>query len=118
MNLLVHDLVYVHCHQGMDSDSIVLVGRDGTNFFLSFPRGGHLLTFLCCLENGLQPQGILDPPFQGFDNSVPKRSVLSHQGKIDRAEMEDEQRGSDFVFRIIYVASSWLASDQSKYYFG
>lgn len=29
---------------------------------LRFPRGGHLLQFLSCLENGLLPHGQLDPP--------------------------------------------------------
>jgi hypothetical protein len=63
MSLLVHEIVYVHCHQDLESDWIVLVGQDGVQSSpIHFPRGGHLLAFLSCLENGLLPLGRLDPP--------------------------------------------------------
>ncbi|ODN02621.1 Small G protein signaling modulator 2 [Orchesella cincta] len=63
LNVAVHETVYVHCHQGPDSDWIALVGQDGVQRPpIHFPRGGHLLAFLSCLENGLLPHGILDPP--------------------------------------------------------
>ena len=43
--------------------TIVLVGQDGVQRPpIHFPRGGHLLAFLSCLENGLLPHGQLDPP--------------------------------------------------------
>ena len=40
-----------------------MVGQDGVQRPpIEFPRGGHLLAFLSCLENGLQPSKCLDPP--------------------------------------------------------
>lgn len=43
--------------------TIVLVGQDGVQRPpIHFPKGGHLLAFLSCLENGLLPHGQLDPP--------------------------------------------------------
>lgn len=43
--------------------TVVLVSQDGIQRPpLRFPRGGHLLQFLSCLENGLLPHGQLDPP--------------------------------------------------------
>ena len=65
MNVRVHEVVYVHCHQDLESDWIVLVGQDGVQRSpIQFPRGGHLLAFLTWLENGLQPHGRLDPPLE------------------------------------------------------
>lgn len=48
----------------MDSGgTVVLVSQDGIQRPpLRFPKGGHLLQFLSCLENGLLPHGQLDPP--------------------------------------------------------
>jgi len=41
----------------------VLVGQDGVQRPpLHFPRGGHLLAFLSCVETGLMPLGHLEPP--------------------------------------------------------
>lgn len=43
--------------------TIVLVGQDGVQQPpIHFPKGGHLLAFLSCLENGLLPHGQMDPP--------------------------------------------------------
>lgn len=43
--------------------TVILVGQDGVQRPpIHFPRGGHLLQFLTCLENGLLPHGQLDPP--------------------------------------------------------
>ena len=43
--------------------TIVLVGQDGVQRPpIHFPKGGHLLAFLSCLETGLLPHGQLDPP--------------------------------------------------------
>ena len=42
---------------------LVLVGQDGVQRPpLHFPRGGHLLAFLSCVETGLMPLGHLEPP--------------------------------------------------------
>jgi len=63
MNVTLREIVYLHCHQDAESDWIVLVGQDGVQRPpVHFPRGGHLLAFLSCLENGLLPHGQLDPP--------------------------------------------------------
>lgn len=43
--------------------TVVLVSQDGIQRPpFHFPKGGHLLQFLSCLENGLLPHGQLDPP--------------------------------------------------------
>ncbi|XP_078730104.1 small G protein signaling modulator 2-like [Lampetra fluviatilis] len=57
-------IVYIHCHQQPESGgTLVLVSQDGIQRPpIHFPRGGHLLSFLSCLESGLAPRGQLDPP--------------------------------------------------------
>ena len=54
------------CETILTADSggtVVLVGQDGVQRPpIHFPKGGHLLAFLSCLENGLLPHGQLDPP--------------------------------------------------------
>ncbi|GIX93341.1 small G protein signaling modulator 1 [Caerostris extrusa] len=64
MNVSVDDIVYLHCHQNTDTGgTIVLVGQDGVQYPpIHFPKGGHLLACLSCLENGLLPHGQMDPP--------------------------------------------------------
>jgi len=48
---------------GDGSGQVVLVGQDGVQRPpLHFPRGGHLLAFLSCVETGLMPLGHLEPP--------------------------------------------------------
>lgn len=63
LNVRVDDVVYLHCHQEENGGVIVFVGQDGIQRSpIRFPKGSHLLAFLSCLENGLQPNGQLDPP--------------------------------------------------------
>uniref|UniRef100_A0A8C7PGD8 Small G protein signaling modulator 1a n=1 Tax=Oncorhynchus mykiss TaxID=8022 RepID=A0A8C7PGD8_ONCMY len=64
MTIRLEEIVYLHCHQQVDTGgTVVLVSQDGIQRPpLRFPRGGHLLQFLSCLENGLLPHGQLDPP--------------------------------------------------------
>lgn len=92
MTIRLEEIVYLHCHQQgteiqpqvfkqpkefyiffllfIDSTSpvnsggtVVLVSQDGIQRPpLHFPKGGHLLQFLTCLETGLLPHGQLDPP--------------------------------------------------------
>lgn len=51
----------------------MLVSQDGIQRPpLHFPQGGHLLSFLSCLENGLLPRGQLEPP------------LWTQQGKVTR----------------------------------
>ncbi|CAL8137374.1 unnamed protein product [Orchesella dallaii] len=117
LNVAVHETVYVHCHQGPESDWIALVGQDGVQRPpIHFPRGGHLLAFLSCLENGLLPHGILDPPLwsqRGKGKVFPKLrrkgSSRFHTSTSPLAREESttedlvsEKGTTDFVFRIVY----------------
>lgn len=43
---------------------------------LHFPKGGHLLQFLTCLETGLLPHGQLDPPLWNQRGKVSKERGL------------------------------------------
>lgn len=50
----------------------MLVSQDGIQRPpLHFPQGGHLLSFLSCLENGLLPRGQLEPPLWTQQGKVP-----------------------------------------------
>lgn len=110
LSVNMHDIVYLHCHQ-QSSDTggtLVLVGQDGVQRPpIHFPRGGHLLAFLSCLENGLLPKGQLDPPLwtqRGKGKVFPR---LRRRGKAsstvgeDSSEPESEDGSSDFVFRVM-----------------
>ncbi|XP_037795802.1 small G protein signaling modulator 1-like, partial [Penaeus monodon] len=107
LNVRVEEIVYVHCHQQGDSGgTIVLVGQDGTQHPpIHFPKGGHLLAFLSCLENGLLPHGRLDPPLwsqRGKGKVFPKlrRKARALTSKQSGTDSEDEE-ATDYVFRII-----------------
>ncbi|KAG8455734.1 hypothetical protein GDO86_001791 [Hymenochirus boettgeri] len=97
MTIRLEEIVYLHCHQQVDSGgTVVLVSQDGIQRPpLRFPRGGHLLQFLSCLENGLLPHGQLDPP------------LWSQRGKgsSESASDKEEDEATDYVFRIIYPGS-------------
>lgn len=57
--------------------TVVLVSQDGIQRPpFRFPKGGHLLQFLSCLENGLLPHGQLDPP------------LWSQRGKVSECGVE------------------------------
>lgn len=105
MTIPLEEIVYLHCHQqgafvpnvstlsvnasdqltvppAVDSGgTVVLVSQDGIQRPpLRFPKGGHLLQFLSCLENGLLPHGQLDPPLWSQRGKVgmsePKRNAF------------------------------------------
>uniref|UniRef100_A0A6I8NWA7 Small G protein signaling modulator 2 n=1 Tax=Ornithorhynchus anatinus TaxID=9258 RepID=A0A6I8NWA7_ORNAN len=100
-------IVCIHCHQQQSGGTLVLVSQDGIQRPpLHFPQGGHLLSFLSCLENGLLPRGQLEPPLwsqQGKGKVFPKlRKRNSTMRSVDLEEMMDEGRATDYVFRIIY----------------
>ncbi|XP_023715456.1 small G protein signaling modulator 2 isoform X2 [Cryptotermes secundus] len=109
MNVQVDEIVYVHCHQQADSGgTIVLVGQDGVQRPpIHFPKGGHLLSFLSCLENGLLPHGQLDPPLwsqRGKGKVFPK---LRRKGRTLPSLRNGEEAGdesTDYVFRIVSKA--------------
>ncbi|XP_075390597.1 small G protein signaling modulator 1 isoform X2 [Tenrec ecaudatus] len=109
MTIHLEEIVYLHCHQQVDSGgTVVLVSQDGVQRPpFRFPRGGHLLQFLSCLENGLLPHGQLDPPLwsqRGKGKVFPKLRKRGPQGSAEctsSSDKEDEE-ATDYVFRIIY----------------
>ncbi|NXV62081.1 SGSM1 protein, partial [Molothrus ater] len=108
MTIRLEEIVYLHCHQqAVDSGgTVVLVSQDGIQRPpLRFPRGGHLLQFLSCLENGLLPHGQLDPPLwsqRGKGKVFPKLKKRSPQGSSESASDKEDDEATDYVFRIIY----------------
>lgn len=68
-----------HVHPTESGGTLVLVSQDGIQRPpLHFPQGGHLLSFLSCLENGLLPRGQLEPPLWTQQGKVPQG--LEHSG--------------------------------------
>ncbi|XP_057602867.1 small G protein signaling modulator 1 [Hippopotamus amphibius kiboko] len=119
MTIRLEEIVYLHCHQQVDSGgTVVLVSQDGIQRPpFRFPKGGHLLQFLSCLENGLLPHGQLDPPLwsqRGKGKVFPKLRKRSPQGSSEStsSDKEDEE-ATDYVFRIIYpgMQSEFVASN-------
>uniref|UniRef100_U3BRL4 Small G protein signaling modulator 2 isoform 2 n=1 Tax=Callithrix jacchus TaxID=9483 RepID=U3BRL4_CALJA len=98
-------VVCIHCHQQKSGGTLVLVSQDGIQRPpLHFPQGGHLLSFLSCLENGLLPRGQLEPPLwtqQGKGKVFPKLRKRSSLRSVDVEEM-GMGRAMDYVFRIVY----------------
>uniref|UniRef100_A0A2I3HYB3 Small G protein signaling modulator 2 n=1 Tax=Nomascus leucogenys TaxID=61853 RepID=A0A2I3HYB3_NOMLE len=107
-------VVCIHCHQQKSGGTLVLVSQDGIQRPpLHFPQGGHLLSFLSCLENGLLPRGQLELPLwtqQGKYSGgrlwgkgcvFPKLRKRSSIRSVDMEEM-GTGRTTDYVFRIIY----------------
>ncbi|XP_032313350.1 small G protein signaling modulator 2 isoform X2 [Camelus ferus] len=98
-------IVCIHCHQQKSGGTLVLVSQDGIQRPpLHFPQGGHLLSFLSCLENGLLPQGQLEPPLwtqQGKGKVFPRLRKRSSMRSVDVEEMGTGW-ATDYVFRIIY----------------
>ncbi|XP_042344451.1 small G protein signaling modulator 1 isoform X2 [Plectropomus leopardus] len=112
MTIPLGDIVYLHCHQQVDSGgTVVLVSQDGIQRPpLRFPRGGHLLQFLSCLENGLLPHGQLDPPLwsqRGKGKVFPKlrKRVPQGSGSSDSVSDKEEDEATDYVFRILFPNS-------------
>uniref|UniRef100_A0A3Q3ETD1 Small G protein signaling modulator 1a n=1 Tax=Labrus bergylta TaxID=56723 RepID=A0A3Q3ETD1_9LABR len=112
MTIPLEEIVYLHCHQQVDSGgTVVLVSKDGIQRPpLRFPRGGHLLQFLSCLENGLLPHGQLDPPLwsqRGKGKVFPKlrKRVPQGSGSSDSVSDKEEDEATDYVFRILFPNS-------------
>ncbi|KAL6096906.1 sgsm1 [Pungitius sinensis] len=107
MTIRLEDIVYLHCHQQVNSGgTVVLVSQDGIQRPpLHFPKGGHLLQFLTCLETGLLPHGQLDPPLwnqRGKGKVFPKLRNRSPHGSCDSVSDKDEDEATDYVFRILF----------------
>ncbi|XP_060640760.2 small G protein signaling modulator 1 [Anolis sagrei] len=116
MTIHLEEIVYLHCHQQVDSGgTVVLVSQDGIQRPpLRFPKGGHLLQFLSCLENGLLPHGQLDPPLwsqRGKGKVFPKLKKRNSPGSSE-SDKEDEE-ATDYVFRILYpgMQSDFVSQD-------
>ncbi|KAA0716733.1 Small G protein signaling modulator 1 RUN and TBC1 domain-containing protein 2 [Triplophysa tibetana] len=110
MTIRLEEIVYLHCHQQVDcGGTAVLVSKDGIQRPpLRFPRGGHLLQFLSCLENGLLPHGQLDPPLwsqRGKGKVFPKLKKRCTQGSSDSVSDKEEEEATDYVFRIVFPNS-------------
>ncbi|XP_052224639.1 small G protein signaling modulator 1-like [Dreissena polymorpha] len=119
LTIFLDEIVYIHCHQQPDCrGTIVLVGQDGVQRPpIHFPKGGHLLAFLSCLETGLLPHGQLDPPLwsqRGKGKVFPKLkrkgsrlsnlSTSSKEGSTSSTSSTDlEEEATDYVFRIVKV---------------
>ncbi|XP_055461711.1 small G protein signaling modulator 1 isoform X2 [Psammomys obesus] len=119
VTIRLEEIVYLHCHQQVDSGgTVVLVSQDGIQRPpFRFPKGGHLLQFLSCLENGLLPHGQLDPPLwsqRGKGKVFPKLRKRSPQGSSESTSSDKEDdEATDYVFRIIYpgMQSELVAHD-------
>ncbi|XP_039526545.1 small G protein signaling modulator 2 isoform X1 [Pimephales promelas] len=104
----LRQIVCIHCHQRPDcGGTLVLVSQDGIQRPpLHFPPGGHLLSFLSCLETGLLPRGQLEPPLwsqRGKGKVFPKlRKKNSTARLVDQDVDGEEQIAADYVFRIVY----------------
>uniref|UniRef100_A0A665USV7 Small G protein signaling modulator 1a n=1 Tax=Echeneis naucrates TaxID=173247 RepID=A0A665USV7_ECHNA len=112
MTIPLEEIVYLHCHQQVDSGgTVVLVSQDGIQRPpFRFPRGGHLLQFLSCLENGLLPHGQLDPPLwlqRGKGKVFPKlrKRVPQGSGSSESVSDKEEDEAADYVFRILFPNS-------------
>lgn len=110
LNINIEDIVYVHCHQNRGSEetsgTIILVGHDGVQRPpIHFPEGGHMASFLSCLETGLLPHGQLDPPLwsqKGIGRIFPwpvksRRRV----GGLPSVLENNDEMPIDYVFRVV-----------------
>ncbi|XP_074546572.1 small G protein signaling modulator 1 isoform X2 [Halichoeres trimaculatus] len=107
MTIRLEEIVYLHCHQQVNSGgTVVLVSQDGIQRPpLHFPKGGHLLQFLTCLETGLLPHGQLDPPLwnqRGKGKVFPKLRKRSQHGSCDSVSDKEDDEATDYVFRILF----------------
>lgn len=103
---------------------MVLVARDGAQYPpFDFPKGGHLLQFLTCIENGLQlAGGYIDPPLSTERSLLAADSVSLARRRSsllnslrDAADADADAACSaevvDFVFRVIHPHILYQFSD-------
>lgn len=107
MTIRLEEIVYLHCHQQVNSGgTVVLVSQDGIQKPpLHFPKGGHLLQFLTCIETGLLPHGQLDPPLwnqRGKGKVFPKLRKRSPHSSCDSVSDKEDEEATDYVFRILF----------------
>lgn len=111
LNISIDEIIYVHCHQASGQDTggtIILVGQDGVQRPpIQFPEGGHMTSFLSCLETGLLPHGQLDPPLwshKGIGKIFPWASK-SRRRPLPLVLETGEDVPVDYVFRIVSKAN-------------
>uniref|UniRef100_A0A3Q1BYJ7 Rab-GAP TBC domain-containing protein n=1 Tax=Amphiprion ocellaris TaxID=80972 RepID=A0A3Q1BYJ7_AMPOC len=119
MTIRLEEIVYLHCHQQVNSGgTVVLVSQDGIQRPpLHFPKGGHLLQFLTCLETGLLPHGQLDPPLwnqRGKGKVFPKLRKRSPHGSCDSVSDKEDDEATDYVFRILFPGNQMEFTLMSK----
>uniref|UniRef100_A0A8B9XDB4 Small G protein signaling modulator 1 n=1 Tax=Bos mutus grunniens TaxID=30521 RepID=A0A8B9XDB4_BOSMU len=104
MTIRLEEIVYLHCHQQVDSGgTVVLVSQDGIQRPpFRFPKGGHLLQLLSCLENGLLPHGQLDPPLWSQRGKVRQVCPRGQGSSESTSSDKEDDEATDYVFRIIY----------------
>uniref|UniRef100_A0A8C7PTW7 Small G protein signaling modulator 1a n=1 Tax=Oncorhynchus mykiss TaxID=8022 RepID=A0A8C7PTW7_ONCMY len=122
MTIRLEEIVYLHCHQQGSGGTVVLVSQDGIQRPpLRFPRGGHLLQFLSCLENGLLPHGQLDPPLWSQRGKVSPGCLLTRdylRGDTwgDALSKRRHYGGHFDLYAVsLYRAPLKLLCDQMKY---
>lgn len=133
MTIRLQEIVYLHCHQqggsistldwfsnkcpsliinnwcsvppAVDSGgTVVLVSQDGIQRPpFRFPRGGHLLQFLSCLENGLLPRGQLDPPLWSQRGKVRSWSIC---------KLQQNQSINQFLSKTMRLENCWSVIEQ------
>lgn len=101
LHVKLDDIVYVHCHQDSETGgTIILVGQDGVQRPpINFPKGGHMLAFLSCIETGLLPRGRLDPPLW-----TQRSGTYHNKRRRPLSTLPDsEETSKDYVFRIVDI---------------
>lgn len=108
LNIDVDEIVYVHCHQSSGTDgtggTIVFVGQDGVQRSpIHFPEGGSMAAFLSCLETGLLPHGMMDPPLwsQRGMGKIVNKTRRRPLPSLREASGEDIPIERDYVFRVV-----------------
>lgn len=111
LNINIDEIIYVHCHQANGQDTggtIILVGQDGVQRPpIQFPEGGHMTSFLSCLETGLLPHGQLDPPLwshKGIGKIFPW-AQKNRRRPLPLVMESGDDVPIDYVFRIVSKAN-------------
>ena len=110
VNLSIKSLI-----SGESGGSFVLISHDGVQLPpLSFPSSGSLLSFISCLEQGLLPEGRLDPPLMNTSSNLinwPKfKKTLLPDKLMNHLDLDkkSEKVEHDYVFRILSGTTSQI----------
>ena len=85
------------------SAGVILIGQDGVQRPpIYFPTPGSLLSFLNCLENGLHPNGQLDPPLFSPRSRTLVLPRLRSTGETSAPTSPTKDfSNQDYVFRLV-----------------